>query len=103
MGKCIMCEVDLSGDAQYGICQRCEELRDEIVKKRKERRLLVYIGLGSAVLCLFLSVFIENILVLWWGVLLSLLLAFTSFVGLSDTMEEEIKNKLAERMVKGEE
>jgi ABC-type antimicrobial peptide transport system permease subunit len=50
-----------------------------------------------------LSLFVENILVLWWGVLIGILLAFIFFVGMPETIEEEVKGKLEERMAKGEE
>ncbi len=101
MSVCAMCGANFSGDAQYGMCPRCSELRNEVVQRRKWHRCLVHVGFGIAVLSVFLSVFIESILVLWWGVLIGILLAFIFFVGMPDTIEEEVKKELEERMAKG--
>jgi len=103
MSICVMCGGNFSGDAQYGMCPQCKELRNEVVERRKWHRRLVYVGFGIAVLGVFLSLFVENMLVLWWGVLIGILLAFIFFVGMPETIEEEVKNRIEERITKGEE
>jgi len=103
MSICIMCGANSSDDAQYGMCPQCSELRNEVVEKRKWHRRLVHVGFGIAVLSVFLSLFVESMLVLWWGVLIGILLAFIFFVGMPETIEEEVKNKLEERVAKDEE
>lgn len=103
MSICVMCGGSFSGDAQYGMCPQCKELRNEVVERRKWHRRLVYVGFGIAVLSIFLSLFVDNILLLWWGVLIGILLAFIFFVGMPETTEEEVKSKLEERRAKGEE
>jgi hypothetical protein len=45
----------------------------------------------------------ESILFLWWGVLMGILLAFIFFVGMPDTIEEEVKKELEERRAKDQE
>jgi predicted nucleic acid-binding Zn ribbon protein len=103
MSVCIMCGTNLSGDEQCGTCPQCSELRNEVVRRRKWHRCLVHFGFGIAVLAVFLSVFVESILVLWWGVLMGILLAFIFFVGMPDTIEEEVKKELEERRAKDQE
>jgi hypothetical protein len=103
MSICVVCGGNFSGDAQYGMCPQCNELRNEVVETRKWHRRLVYVGFGIAILSVFLSLFVDNILVLWWGVLMGILLAFIFFVGMPETIEEEVKSRLEEKMAKGEE
>ena len=93
MNICKVCGAGLSCDSKDDMCKRCEGLKDEVLKHIKWQRRLVYIGLSTALLCIFLSIFLENILILWWGVLGSLLLVFTSFISLPETIEGEMKKR----------